>query len=129
MRFLVALVIAIVSGNSVVAACPLDDVLKLCVESGASSNAFQKGVDNGDWTVKVLSSPPNTTSRPATASELYTMPSGLEFFVSHRYYKDFSSSHCELNFVLAYAAKREMGLPNERAQLRGISVSAVCLAP
>ncbi len=38
------------------------------------------------------------------------MPSGLEFFVSHRYYKDFSSSHCELNFVLAYAAKGNDGM-------------------
>jgi len=110
MRFLIALVIAIVSSNGIVAACPLDDVLKLCVANGASLNAFRKGVDHGDWTVKVISSPPDPTSRPVFGSELYNMPSGLQFFVTYRDYKAFSFFHCELNFVMAYAANGDEGM-------------------
>ncbi len=103
MRFLIALVVAIASSNGVVVACPLVDVLKLCVATDASINALAKGAEQGDWTVKVLSSPPDPTSRPVLGSGLYTMPSGLEFFISYRDYKDFFSSHCELNFVMALA--------------------------
>ncbi|MCZ7500740.1 hypothetical protein [Agrobacterium sp. ST15.13.015] len=109
MRFLIALVIAIASSNGVVVACPLDDVLKLCVASGASLSALDKGVEHGDWTVSVLSSAPDTT-RPASGSGLYTMPSGLQFFFGYRDYKDFFSSHCELNFVMAYAANVGEGM-------------------
>ncbi|KAA3504645.1 hypothetical protein DXM27_00675 [Rhizobium rhizogenes] len=110
MRFLIALAIAIASGNGAVIACPLDDVLKFCVASGASSNALDKGVEDGDWTAKVLSSPPDPTFRPATGSGLYTMPSGLQFFRTYRDYKDFFFSHCELNFVMGYAANGDEGM-------------------
>ena len=110
MRFLIALVIAIASNNGVVAACPLDDVLKLCVASGANLNALDKGVEHGDWTVKVLSSPRDPLSLPATGSGVYTMPSGMQFFIGYRDYRDFFSSHCELNFVIAYAGKGDEGM-------------------
>lgn len=38
------------------------------------------------------------------------MPSGLQFFFGYRDYKNFFWSHCELNFVIAYAANGGEGM-------------------
>ncbi len=101
MRFLITLSIALASTNGAAVACPLDDVMKLCVASGASASELENGVKKGDWTVEVLSPP--SESLPTTDSAVYTMPSGREFFIGYRDFKDFSYSHCELNFVMALA--------------------------
>ncbi|NTA81761.1 hypothetical protein G6L13_14835 [Agrobacterium tumefaciens] len=108
MRFLITLSIAFASTNGSAVACPLDDVVKLCVGSGASASELENGVKKGDWTVEVLSAP--SESLPTTGSAVYTMPSGREFFIGYRDFKDFSYSHCELNFVMALAKVGEQGM-------------------
>lgn len=108
MRFLIALLIALASTNGAAVACPLDDVVKLCVESGGSAIKLESGEKKGDWTVKVLAPP--SESLPTTGSTVYTMASGREFFIGYRDFKDFSYSHCELNFVMALAKLGEEGM-------------------
>lgn len=108
MRFLIASLIALASINGVAVACPLDDVVKLCVGSGASTSELENGVKKGDWTVKVLAPP--SESLPTTGSAVFTMPSGREFFIGYRDFRDFSYSHCELNFVMALAKVGEKGM-------------------
>lgn len=108
MRFLITLSIALASTNGAAVACPLDDVMKLCVASGASASELENGVKKGDWTVEVLSPP--SESLPTTGSAVYTMASGREFFIGYRDFKDFSYSHCELNFVMALAKLGEEGM-------------------
>lgn len=81
MRFLITLSIALASTNGAAVACPLDDVMKLCVASGASASELEDGVKKGDWTVEVLSPP--SESLPTTGSAVYTMPSGREFFIGY----------------------------------------------
>ncbi|WCA60503.1 hypothetical protein G6M16_015090 [Agrobacterium tumefaciens] len=108
MRFLIALLIALASTSRAAVACPLDDVVKLCVESGESAIKLESGEKKGDWTVKVLAPP--SEFLPTTGSAVYTMASGREFFIGYRDFKDFSYSHCELNFVMALAKVGEKGM-------------------
>lgn len=58
--------------------------------------------------MEVLASP--LQSMPTTSSAVFTMPSGREFFIGYRDFKDFSYSHCELNFVMALAKLGEEGM-------------------
>ncbi|MEH7838022.1 hypothetical protein V7796_20420 [Rhizobium laguerreae] len=97
MRFFAALMIAILLSGEGVAACPLNDTLKLCVLNGRSLAALHNGVDRGDWTVEAPSSPVNTTSEPRTGSEQYTMPSGLRFAMYYQEYRRLFSATCTLD--------------------------------
>jgi len=129
LRILIVFVIAILSSYVAAGACPLNDVLKLCVAHGASLNALDKGVEDGDWTVKGLSSP-SGSSRPASGSSLYTLPSGRQFFFSYRDYKDFFSSHCELNYIMAFGANGGEGMSCSSDEFKAFenSISALSMS-
>ncbi|EJJ28428.1 hypothetical protein [Rhizobium sp. CF142] len=114
MRFFAALMIAGVFSQGEAAACPLNDMLKLCVMNGDSVAALHRGVERGDWTVEAISDSP--ASEPRTGSEQYTMPSGLPFHVFYADFKGLFSAVCELNFPLALGTKGKEGLSCSNAQ-------------
>ncbi|WP_261330743.1 hypothetical protein [Rhizobium leguminosarum] len=117
MRFFAALMIAILLSGEGVAACPLNDTLKLCVLNGRSLAALHNGVDRGDWTVEAPSSPVNTTSEPRTGSEQYTMPSGLLFAMYYQEYRRLFSATCTLDYFAVLAADRSEDLRCSSAEI------------
>ncbi|WP_261324038.1 hypothetical protein [Rhizobium leguminosarum] len=117
MRFFAALMIAILLSGEGVAACPLNDTLKLCVLNGRSLAALHNGVDRGDWAVEAPSSPVNTTSEPRTGSEQYTMPSGLRFAMYYQEYRRLFSATCTLDYFAVLAADRSEDLRCSSAEI------------
>lgn len=101
MRFLVVSILLSLSSLGTAMACPLDDLFRLCIANGNSLAALHQGVKQGSWTLQPGASYTSPLSEPSTGNELYTMPSGLQFFVSYQNYTSLFSATCSLNFVAA----------------------------
>ncbi|MBB4288859.1 hypothetical protein GGE16_000875 [Rhizobium leguminosarum] len=128
-RFLAALVIAILMSGDGVAACPLNDTLKLCVLNGQSLAALQSGIDRGDWTVDKPSPIVNPTPEPRTGGGTYEMPNGLQFHFRFQEYRSLFSATCELNYFGVLADDRSADLRCSSAEFEafeaGLSAASV----
>jgi hypothetical protein len=99
MRLPVVSLLLSLSSMGTALACPLDDMFKLCIASGGSLSALHQGVKQGNWTLQPGAVYASSLSAPSTGNELYTMPSGLQFFVNYQNYTNLFSSTCSLNFT------------------------------
>jgi hypothetical protein len=76
-------------------------MFKLCIANGDRLTALHEGVRQGSWKLQPGATYATPLSEPSTGNELYTMPSGLQFFVSYQNYASLFSSTCSLNFLAA----------------------------
>jgi hypothetical protein len=76
-------------------------MFKLCIAHGGGLAALHEGVRQGSWKLQPGAIHTAPLSEPSTGNELYTMPSGLQFFVSYQNYTNLFSSTCSFNFVPA----------------------------
>ncbi len=92
-------------GSGMASACPLEDMFRLCIVNGDRLDILHQGAMQGRWTLYQGGKRAAPLSRPFTGNELYTMPSGLQFFVNYQQYTDLLSSTCSLNFAAASMKK------------------------